>query len=116
MPRLLTIIAIALSCCVASQAGEECAVDSSVTLEKQTEKDDDVTLEFRVDLTTEKDCSSVAYDLVLEVKLPNGQWKSLRIPRKAEIDNGSASETVDYKMTDLELLEYHVGIVGCAHS
>lgn len=111
------IILVAIVCCASFAAlamPRECAADPTVTLAGRTEEGDDVVLEFKVDFAAAEPCLAVAFDLVLELKLPNGQWKSIRIPGHAEIQDGASSQIVRHTTTDLELLEYRVRIVDCS--
>ncbi len=112
-------IAAALSLCVVlvspASAREECEVEISTEVQTSEESDERVRHEFEVQLTAGGECSAVAYDLILEVMLPNLQWKSIRLARQVELDDGSATDLVDHRTTsDLKLLSHRTLIVSCA--
>lgn len=114
--RILTsAIAVLLLSCLAPAAAMEgdCRAETAVKLENRTEESERVRLEFLVEITTEESCSEIVYDVVLDVKLPNGQWKSVRLSRQAEVQGGALSQSVEHTMSDLELLEYRAEPVAC---
>lgn len=114
MRILIALIVVVLAGLDPAAAMEsDCKAETAVKLEKRTEVNDAVRLEFLVDITTEESCSEITYDVVLDVKLPNGQWKSVRLSRRAEVSGGSSTQTVEHTMTDLELLEYRARPVSC---
>jgi hypothetical protein len=95
-------------------ARDECSAEIHAELQGQDETDDRIRLRFEVDIAVATSCSTVDYDLILEVMLPDMQWKSIRKPRRVEIQDGLASEVVEHQMTaDLKLMSHRVMLVGC---
>ena len=105
--------------CLATQpslaAPRTCDAEITAALQDRQETDEGVRLEFAVELTSNEDCASATYDLILVELLPNGQWKSVRKTRQIELKTGTASELVEHVMaSDLKLLEHEARIVECA--
>ena len=113
IPAAILVMLMATAAPAATTQGD-CEAEAAVKLDKRTEEAEGVRLEFLVDITTEESCSEIAYDVVLDVKLPNGQWKSVRLSRQAEVSGGAFSGTVEHTMSDLELLEYRAEAVSCS--
>lgn len=113
---LATAVALALCLVLVSpvSARQECEVEISAEVKTSEENDGRVRHEFDVQLTAGGECSMIAYDLILEVMLPNLQWKSIRLARQVELDGGSATDVVEHLTTsDLELLSHRTLIVSC---
>ena len=105
--------------CLAGQpllaGAQECLVEITAELQDQQKTDLGIRLRFAVELTSDEDCASATYDLILVELLPNGQWKSVRKTRQVELRAGKASDLVEHEMTpDLKLLEHEVRVVDCA--
>lgn len=115
MRALQALIVIAVLACLTPAAAteNECTAETAVKLENRTEENESVRLKFLVDITTEESCSEITYDVVLDLKLPNGQWKSVRLSRQTEVQGGSSSQTVEHTMADLELLEFRAETISC---
>ncbi len=111
---VLSLVAFLVAFVPAAAMESDCKAETAVKLDKRTEENEAVRLEFLVDITTEESCSEITYDVVLDVKLPNGQWKSVRLSRQAEVSGGAFSGRVEHTMTDLELLEYRAVPVSCS--
>ena len=92
----------------------ECKPAFDVELERRSESEETVRLEFRVDLTTPESCADVGYDLIVEELLPNGQWKSYRLRREIQARGGAGSQLVEHTMSpELKLLGHRVLLVEC---
>jgi hypothetical protein len=97
-----------------SAAGSDCAAEISATIQGREEVDGGVRLEFEVELTSQEQCADATFDLVLVEVLPNGQWKSVRLTRRAEIRGGTSVTTVEHVIaSDLTLLEHEARVVEC---
>jgi hypothetical protein len=112
----LTVLLFVLS--LAAQpslaAPRDCDAEITATLQGRHETDQGVKLEFAVELTSNEDCATATYDLILVELLPNGQWKSVRKTRKIQLETGAASDLVEHVMaSDLKLLEHEARVVEC---
>ena len=79
--------------------------EHGATWEVEVTKLDGSTVDVRLDAGCE--CASVTYDLVLEEKLPNKQWKAVRETRRVDLRGAVAEERVEHRMAaDIELIGY----------
>jgi hypothetical protein len=84
-----------------------CDVLTKVELESKEPSEGAVKLVFDVRLDAGCECASVTYDLVLEEKLPNKQWKAVRETRRVDVRGAAAEERVEHRMAaDIELIGY----------
>jgi hypothetical protein len=98
----------------APAAEQECIAEITAELRDRQETDEGIRLRFAVEVSSDVDCASATYDLILVELLPNGQWKSVRKSRQIELRGGEASDLVEHAMTaDLRLLEHDARIVDC---
>ena len=71
-------------------------------------------LHFTVDVTSETVCASVTYDLIIQERLPNLQWKSVRKTGHVKVRHGKGRQQVVHVMSaELGVLGHETRIVSC---
>ena len=112
LPALLALLVLPPA--LSTSAQEECGVELSVELVDEQERENLIHFRFQVEIEANASCSALTYDFLLEEMLPNHQTKTIRKPRRVELEDGSLSEIVEHTMTsDLTLLGYEVQLVEC---
>jgi len=98
----------------APAAEQGCVAEITAELQDQQRTDEGIRLMFTVELTSDQECASATYDLILVELLPNGQWKSVRKSRQIELRDGKANDRVEHAMApDLRLLEHDARVIEC---
>jgi len=71
-------------------------------------------LQFSVEVSTSESCAKIEHDLVIDVRLPNGQTKKERLPRFVKLNDGSLTEMVRHEIpSSFELRSYEAKVVSC---
>jgi hypothetical protein len=115
--RTILLLGVLLLCAASANAAEgdppaTCDVLTKVELESKEPSEGAVKLVFDVRLDAGCECASVTYDLVLEEKLPNKQWKAVRETRRIDLRGAAAEDRVEHHMAaDIELIGYSVKAV-----
>jgi hypothetical protein len=113
-PLLILLVLPWLAPARATSPQGECGAELSAELMDKREADGVVRFRFAVEIKADESCAELAYDFLVEEMLPNRQAKTIRKPRRVELQQGSLSEIVEHSMTsDLELLGFEVQLVDC---
>lgn len=74
----------------------------------------EMTYTFQVDVTVEENCAVVQFDVVTRESLPDGEFRSIRMPRRLTARGGPASEQVKLKTSsENTLMSWEVEQTDC---
>lgn len=108
---LLTLVAVAP---LPASASDDCDADLEVSLDSSEPYSGKVHYQFKAEVRAKGDCATVYYDLILEIQLPNGHVKRVRVPRQVKVHDYETTQIVTYAMSeDTELVNYEGKIVRC---
>jgi hypothetical protein len=92
----------------------ECEAEFETTLTGEEQHDAFTKLQFSIEVTTAEPCAEIAFDLIIEVQLPNGQTKRVRKPQHVKLSDGKETCLVEHSIShDLKLLEYETQLIDC---
>ena len=108
-------MALALVMAPVATAESDCEADVSVSLARSDADQEVMRYQFQVEISTSEICAEIHYDLVLEIRIPNGQVKTVRKPRIVKLNDSSFEELVEHELPlDQSVLGQEAKLVKCA--
>lgn len=105
--RLAATTILALGLALTPTLAEECRAEISDEITHKNVSVDRTHLQFEVEVSVQEDCAEIHFEVVLDVTIPNGQHKKVRIPRFIKINDGSQSMMVEHELPKGQTLTGH---------
>ena len=96
--RIAAAALIATVLALTPALAEDCQATISDEITHQNESANRTHLQFEVEVSVQENCAEIHFEVVLDITIPNGQHKKVRIPRFIKINDGSQSMMVEHEL------------------
>lgn len=105
--RIAVTALFALGLALTPVVAEECRAEINDEITHKNVSANRTHLQFEVEVSVQENCAEVHFEIVLDVTIPNGQHKKIRVPRFIKINDGSQSMMVEYELPEGQTLTGH---------